>query len=102
MHTRDPWPRSEAVRSIAVGIILTFLTCGIYGLYWQYKQMETLNAWLGQNRYDFWLWLLLTVLTCGLFGIYYEYKMAQGINDVQHERGWRVQSATAVVPGAGK
>lgn len=41
-----PYPESDAVRSIVVGIVLTLITCGIYELYWHYKQMETLNAWL--------------------------------------------------------
>ncbi len=75
-----PYPASEAVRSIAVGVLATLLTCGIYGLYWQYKQMDTLNAWLKRDEYSFWLWLFLTIITCGLFALYYEYKMAMSIS----------------------
>jgi hypothetical protein len=66
-----------------IGILVTLVTCGIYGLYWQYKQMATLNAWLKRDEYSFWLWFLLSIITCGIFGIYYEYKMANGINKVQ-------------------
>ncbi len=40
-----PYPMADGVRSIALGIIFSLLTCGIYSLYWQYKQMVTLNAW---------------------------------------------------------
>lgn len=97
MQTPPPWPRSEAVVNIAAGVILTLITCGLYGLFWQYKQMETLNAWLGRPRFDFWTWLLLSLITCGLYAIYYEYKMAQGINDVQHARGMRVQNDLGVL-----
>ena len=78
-----PYPMADGVRSIALGIIFSLLTCGIYSLYWQYKQMVTLNAWLGRTDYRFWLWFFLSILTCGIFGIYYEYKMAVGINDIQ-------------------
>lgn len=83
MLNQHPYPESEGRQSIVVGILLTLITCSIYGLYWQYKQMTTLNAWLKRDEYSFWLWLLLSIITCGIYGIYYEYKMANGINQVQ-------------------
>ena len=46
-----PYPMDDGVRSIALGIIFSLLTCGIYSLYWQYKQMATLNGWLGRTDY---------------------------------------------------
>lgn len=84
MLNQYPYPEVDGRRSILAGVILTIITCGIYGLYWQYKQMDTLNVWLGRNDYSFWLWLILSILTCGIFGIYYEYKMACGINEIQN------------------
>ncbi len=87
-----PYPMADGVRSIALGIIFSLLTCGIYSLYWQYKQMVTLNAWLGRTNYRFWLWFFLSILTCGIFGIYYEYKMAAGINEVQANNGLLVSN----------
>lgn len=83
MLNQYPYPESEGRRSLVAGILLSLITCGIYGLYWQYKQMTTLNAWMDRNEYSFWLWFLLSIITCGIFGIYYEYKMANGINEVQ-------------------
>ncbi len=91
-----PYPMADGVRSIALGIIFSLLTCGIYSLYWQYKQMVTLNAWLGRNDYRFWLWLFLSILTCGIFSFYYEYKMAVGINEIQTNSGLLVSSYLAV------
>ena len=32
-------PTRDYVVNIAVAILLTIITCGIYGLFWQYKQM---------------------------------------------------------------
>jgi uncharacterized membrane protein len=84
------YPRSEGVRSIPVDLILTIITCGIYGLYWQYKQMATLNGWLNRKDFDFVLWLILSIVTCGIFAIYYEYKMAKGINEIQAQNNFRV------------
>lgn len=91
-----PYPMADGVRSIALGIIFSLLTCGIYSLYWQYKQMITLNAWLGRNDYRFWLWFFLSILTCGIFSIYYEYKMAVGINEIQTISGLPVSGYLAV------
>ncbi len=92
-----PHPKGDAVRSIVLGIIFSILTCGIYTLYWQYKQMETLNSWLHRKDYSFWLWFFLSILTCGIFAIYYEYKMANGINEIQENNGWRVADSLAVI-----
>ena len=92
-----PHPMADGVRSIALGIIFSFLTCGIYSLYWQYKQMVTLNAWLGRTDYRFGLWLLLCILTCGIFALYYEYKMAVGINEIQANNGLTVNHSLAAI-----
>ena len=86
MLNQYPYPELEGRRGILSGILLSIITCGIYGLYWQYKQMATLNAWLERDDYSFWLWFFLSILTCGIFGIFYEYKMACGINEVQHNQ----------------
>ena len=90
MLNQYPYPEFEGRRSIVTSILVTIITCGIYGIYWQFKQMATLNAWLGRNEYSFWLWFFLCILTCGIFGIYYEYKMACGINEVQANKGMYV------------
>ena len=92
-----PYPRADGARSIAFGIIFSLLTCGLYSLYWQYKQMETLNGWLGRTDYRFWLWLFLSILTCGIFALYYEYKMAVGINEIQADNGLTVSNGLAVI-----
>jgi hypothetical protein len=88
--TDYPYPRSEGVRSIPIDLILTIITCGIYGLYWQYKQMAILNRWLNREDFDFVLWLILSIVTCGIFAMYYEYKMAKGINEIQEQNDFKV------------
>jgi hypothetical protein len=88
-----PIARSEAVRSIVTAVLLTIVTCGIYGMYWQYKQFETVNAWLGREELSFGLYLVVGILTCGLFFIYYEYKFANAMVEVQRQRGMRVNDS---------
>ncbi|MFN8367025.1 MAG: DUF4234 domain-containing protein [Candidatus Kapaibacterium sp.] len=89
-NTTYPISQEEAVRGIAVSIILTFVTCGIYGLVWQYKQFQTINAWLGREEHNFWLYLLFSLITCGIYAIYYEYKFAVTVNEVQRRNNLEV------------
>lgn len=96
-----PYPMADGVRSIALGIIFSLLTCGIYSLYWEYKQMATLNAWLGRTEYRFGLWLILSIITCGIFALYYEYKMAVGVNEVQANNGLAVICVLLAIFGIG-
>ena len=70
--------------NIPLYLILTILTCGIFNLYWNYRQMEACNAFLNRREFTFWIWLLLTILTCGIYHIFYQYKMGTAIVEIQH------------------
>ncbi|MBI3566053.1 MAG: DUF4234 domain-containing protein [Elusimicrobia bacterium] len=83
---------SEHRVDIAAGIIFSIITCGFYNVYWNYRQMQAMNALLGRPEYDFLKWLLLTIVSCGLYHVYYEYKMG---SDLQT---WLVQNNHVVNP----
>ena len=80
-----------------MAVVLTLVTCGIYGLYWQYQQFRIVNGWLGRHEHDFVRYLVLSVITCGIYAIYYEYKFALSINEVQRSRGFRVDDSLPVL-----
>ncbi len=83
-----PAPQSGPFASnIALDVVFTLITCGIYGLFWKARQMKALNTMLGEEKYNFVMWLVVTIVTCGLFNIYYAYIMAQGIGEIQRRRG---------------
>ena len=69
--------------SIVKDIILSVITCGIYYLFWQAREMKAVNYLLEEDRYSFIKWFFLTIITCGIYHIYYEYIIAQSIMDVQ-------------------
>jgi hypothetical protein len=69
--------------NIPLYLILTILTCGVFNLYWNYRQMEVCNAVLKRREFSFWVWLLLTILTCGIYHIFYQYKMGAAIVEIQ-------------------
>jgi len=73
--------------SIPLHLIATILTCGLWGIYWNYRQMLACNDLLGRREFDFWLWLLLTIVTCGIYHFYYQYKMGTAIVEIQHNQG---------------
>lgn len=67
-------PASEHIRNIAFDLVVAIITCWIFNIYVQHRQMKALNAMLKQEKYSFWSWFLLTLITCGLYHIYHEYR----------------------------
>ena len=88
--------KSEGSVRIGISIPLSIITCGIYGLVWQYKQMKVLNSWLNRKEYSFGKWLLLGIITCGIYGVYNEYKMARGIIEVQQQNKLLVNDVATI------
>lgn len=70
---------SRHVRNIAVDLVITILTCGIYTLVVQAAQMEAVNSMLKEEKYQFWPWAGLTLITCGLYHMYHEYRKSTDI-----------------------
>lgn len=64
-------------RNIAVSIILSIITCGIYSIYWFVVMTDESNKVSNDNSSSGILALVLTIITCGIYGIYWYYKMGQ-------------------------
>ena len=77
---------------VAAGIIFSVVTCGIYNVYWNYRQMKALNALLGREEFSFGKWAILTLLSCGIYHIYYEYRMGSEL------QAWLTQNGRPVNP----
>lgn len=62
-------------RSIALSIILSIITCGIYGLFWYAFMTNDANKVSGEyDSTSGGLTILYSLLTCGLYKIYWSYK----------------------------
>ncbi len=72
--------------SVPLYLILTILSCGLFNLYWNYRQMQACNDLSGKKEFDFWLWLLLSFITCGIYHVVYQYKMGVSIVEIQKSR----------------
>ena len=71
-------------RNIVVCILLSIVTCGIYGLYWLYCMANDVNTVSNtQNGTSGGMVLLLTIVTCGIYGLYWLYQAGAKL-DVAH------------------
>jgi hypothetical protein len=74
-------------RGVVALILLTVLTCGIYGLVALYKIGSELNAHEGKGRISPGVDLLLTIVTCGFWSIFLMYKYPTVLHDLSAEEG---------------
>ena len=75
-------------RNIALAIIFTIITCGIYGIYWfivlnDEAKSYSEDATMVSGGVAF----LLTLITCGIYGIYWVYRMGKAIEMAQSKNG---------------
>lgn len=74
-------------RNIVVAIILTFVTCGIYGLIWMASITDDMNVLSGDYRTSGGMAVLYTFLTCGLYSIYWAYRQGEKLDYAKQSRG---------------
>ena len=82
-------------RNIVTCIILSVVTCGIYGLYWFVclnNDVNTLNEQPGTAGGTA---LLLTIVTCGIYGLYWMYQQGTKIDAIKAKRG--IQSSNTAI-----
>ena len=75
-------------RGIALSIIFSLVTCGLYGLYWIIKVTDEINVLLGrENATGGLMTVIFTILTCGLYGFYWAYKLGDNVDLLKGARG---------------
>jgi hypothetical protein len=75
------------VRSPVTVLILTLVTCGLYGLVWFFKIAEELNEAFGEKRFPPGKELALSIVTCGLWGLWLYWRLSEAAVELQKERG---------------
>jgi len=75
-------------RSILTCVILSIVTCGIYGLYWFVMLTEDANQLSGRQSPSGITALLLTIVTCGIYGLYLAYQMGETLYAARMQRGY--------------
>ena len=74
-------------KNIAVCIILSIVTCGIYTLYWFVVLSDELGALSDDQGTSGGMALLFTIITCGIYGWYWAYKLGERVDTIKMNRG---------------
>lgn len=75
-------------RDIAVAIILSIVTCGIYGLVWFFNLVTDLNTAAGDTDDQTpGVILLLSIITCGIYGWIWLYKAGEKVDRIKQSNG---------------
>ena len=76
-------------RNFWIYLLLSFVTCGIYSIYFWYVYVVDLNtifAGDGEDSPNYLIVFLLSLVTCGIYGIYWQYKQANRIYQQAYSR----------------
>lgn len=75
-------------RDIAIAIILSIVTCGIYGIYWFIKLNDEINYITGDTAaHSGGIVFLLSLVTCGIYTFIWMYKMGEKLDNLYVARG---------------
>ncbi len=75
-------------RNIALAIVLSIVTCGIYMLYWMYCVVTDLNLASGETEdTGGGMVILLSIITCDIYMLYWFYKAAGKVNKIHSLNG---------------
>ena len=74
-------------RSIVKAIILSLITCGIYGIFWFVALTDEMNKASGRvNDASGGKAFLLTLITCGIYGYIWAYRLGEKRDIVANEK----------------
>ena len=74
-------------KNIAICIILSIVTCGIYGLYWFVCLTDDVSTASGEYSTSGVMALILTIVTCGIYGLFWAFKMGDRLDIAKQKRG---------------
>ena len=81
-------------RGLASYIILSIITCGIYGYYFIYKMAHDVNIACdgdGENTSGLVAFILLSMITCGIYAWYWYYKLGNRLANNAGRYGLSIQ-----------
>lgn len=91
-------PAGIEKRDIAITIILSLVTCGIYGLVWLARMNDDLNKLSGRtDDLSGGVVAILSLITGGIFGIYWAYKAGEKLNTVKSMRGMPIDENIGII-----
>jgi len=84
-------------RSYITAILLTIVTCGIYGLYWMVCMTDESNSLSDHNKTaSGGMTILFTILSCGVYGMYWYFKMGKKLHEAGLKYGKQVSDNSVI------
>lgn len=84
-------------RNVALCVIFTIITCGIYGLYWMAQINNCVNELADPpKKTGGGVAVLLTIVTLGIYGFYWVYKMGGLLDAVLAKRSMPTQNRSVI------
>lgn len=76
-------------RNIVMCILLSFVTCGLYGIYWVIAINNEMCALTPNDDYQTsgGLVVVLMLVTCGIYALYWYYKMGTKVDIIKQDGG---------------
>ena len=74
-------------RNIVVCILLTIITCGIYGIYWFVTLTDDASRVNNDPDFTGVKSFIFTLITCGIYGIYWNYKIGKEMYEANQKVG---------------
>ena len=74
-------------RNIVTCILLTIVTCGIYGIIWFIGLTDDAGFAADDSSISGGKAFLFTILTCGIYSLYWNYKMGKTVSAAKAKKG---------------
>ena len=74
-------------KNIALCIVLSLVTCGIYGIYWFITLTNDLNTATGEEGTSGGMAFLLSLVTCGIYTFYWAFKCGEKVDKIRQQNG---------------
>ena len=85
-------------RNIALCVVLSIITCGIYGIYWLVCLVDDLNVASGRTGdTSGGMVFLLSLITCGIYGIYWLYIAGEKVAYIKQRNTGEIDSSSSVL-----
>ncbi len=67
-------------KNIALCIILSLFSCGIYGVFWYVALTDDVNEVTGEDGPSGWLCVLFSILTCGIYDFFWAHQQGEKLD----------------------
>ena len=85
-------------RNIALSILFSIITCGIYAIYWIVMLNDETNYMAGEQDGTSGIAVILfSIITCGIYSLYWAYKMGEKLNQAKTNRGMMPESSSGIL-----